>query len=277
MRKSSFFTLFLCLVVFSACKSSYEKVRTSGDPQLLLTTADRYFEQKEYFRAQGLYELILTAFRGQKEAEEIYFKFAQTHYYLKEYELASYLFKNFSSTFINSPKKEEADYLSVYSLYKTSPGYRLDQSSTIKAIEGFQLFVNTYPYSDRVEECNKLIDECRHKLEEKAFESGKLYYDMENYQACVKSMQNLLIDFPETPNAKEVRLIICQASYELAVNSIYEKQKERLTESQAYCDQFIKLYPSGKQTNEVKSILKKINQKLKTTPYDRYQNTSARN
>lgn len=107
MRKSSFFTLFLCLVVFSACKSSYEKVRTSGDPQLLLTTADRYFEQKEYFRAQGLYELILTAFRGQKEAEEIYFKFAQTHYYLKEYELASYLFKNFSSTFINSPKKRK--------------------------------------------------------------------------------------------------------------------------------------------------------------------------
>lgn len=62
--------------------------------------------------------------------------------------------------------------MSVYSLYKTSPGYRLDQSNTEKAIDGFQLFVNTYPNSKRVEECNKLIDECRAKIEFKSFEAG---------------------------------------------------------------------------------------------------------
>ncbi|MBK6546894.1 MAG: outer membrane protein assembly factor BamD [Saprospiraceae bacterium] len=267
----------LSLLLFSACKSSYEKIRTSAEPQLILKAADKYYASKEYFKAQTLYELVLTSFRGQKEAEEIYFNYAYTHYYLSEYELASHLFKTFANTFINSSKKEDADFLSVYSLYKTSPVYRLDQSGTEKAIEGFQLFVNSYPNSSKIIECNKLIDECRSKLEFKAFEAGKLYYDMRNYQACLTSLQNLLNDFPETKNAREIRYLMCKSAYQLAERSIFEKQKERFIDAKQYAEDFIRRYVSGKYLNEVKDLNKKAITKLKSPEYDRYQNTSARN
>lgn len=267
--------MILYLVLALACKSSYEKIRTSGDSQLILKTADKYYENKDYVKAQGLYELVLTSFRGQKEAEEIYFKYANTHYLLAEYELASHLFKTFANTFINSQRKEEADFLSVYSLYKTSPGYRLDQSATEKAIDGFQLFINTYPNSPRVEECNKLIDECRGKLELKAFEAGKLYFDMKNYQACVSSFKNLLNDFPETKNAREIRLMISQASFFLAERSIFEKQKERYLEAREYALDFLRRYTTGRSVSEVRDIIKKINQKLNSEDYDRHKNASA--
>ncbi|MBK9221200.1 MAG: outer membrane protein assembly factor BamD [Saprospiraceae bacterium] len=267
----------LSLLLFSACKSSYEKIRTSAEPQLILKAADKYYANKEYFKAQTLYELVLTSFRGQKEAEEIYFNYAYTHYYLSEYELASHLFKTFANTFINSSKKEDADFLSVYSLYKTSPVYRLDQSGTEKAIEGFQLFVNSYPNSSKIIECNKLIDECRSKLEFKAFEAGKLYYDMRNYQACLTSLQNLLNDFPETKNAREIRYLMCKSAYQLAERSIFEKQKERFIDAKQYAEDFIRRYVSGKYLNEVKDLNKKAITKLKSPEYDRYQNTSARN
>ncbi len=277
MTKSYSIVFVLIMSLAIACKSSYEKIRTSSDPQLILKAADKYYKNKDYIKAQGLYELVLTAFRGQKEAEEIYFNYAYTHYYLAENELASHLFKTFASTFINSSKKEEADFMSVYSLYKTSPGYRLDQSSTEKAIEGFQLFVNSYPNSSRIEECNTLIDECRAKLELKAFEAGKLYYNMGNYQACVTSLQNVLNDFPETKNGREVRWMICKSSFLLAEKSIYEKQKERYLDAKEYADDFIRRYPNGKWTSDIHDILKKINHKLKTQNYDRHQNTSAGN
>ena len=275
MTKSLSFLLFWLLILAPACKSSYEKIRSSTDPQLILKAADKYNKSKDYIKAQGLYELVLTAFRGQKEAEEIYFNYAYTHYYLAEYELASHLFKTFANTFINSDKKEEADFLSVYSLYKTSPGFRLDQSGTEKAIEGFQLFVNSYPNSKRVEECNQLIDECRSKLELKAFEAGKLYFDMRNYQACVTSLQNLLNDFPETKDHKDIRLLICKSAYLLAERSIFEKQKERFLEAREYAQDFLRRYPSGRPSLEVQDLIKKINQKLKSQNYDRHQNAST--
>lgn len=277
MRKIGLGIIVLTLFAVSGCKSSYEKIRNSGDPQLILKSANQYYQEKEYFRAQTLYELVLTSFRGQKEAEEIYFNYAQTHFYLKEYDLASYLFKNFANTFINSPRKEEADYFSVYALYKTAPAYKLDQTATQKAIEGFQLFINSYPNSPKVADCNKHIDECRAKLELKAFEAGKLYFEMDSYQSSVTTYQNLLLDFPETKNDREVRLMICRASFLLAENSIYEKQKERYLEALEFAQQFLNKYPNGKQSSEVKALAQKINRKLKSEPYDRYQNTSSRN
>ncbi|MBK8956020.1 MAG: outer membrane protein assembly factor BamD [Saprospiraceae bacterium] len=277
MRKIGLGICLALSLLLPGCKSGYEKIRNSGDPQLILKSANQYYGEKEYFKAQTLYELVLTSFRGQKEAEEIYFNYAYTHYYLKEYDLASYLFKNFANTFINSTRKEDADYLSVYSLYKTAPGYKLDQSSTQKAIEGFQLFINSYPNSSRVADCNKIIDECRAKLELKSFEAGKLYFEMENYQSAVASFQNLLIDFPETKNDKEIRLMICRAAFLLAENSIYEKQKSRYSEALEFTKTFLSKYPVGKQSTEVKTIAQKIQRKLKSEPYDRYQNTSSRN
>ncbi len=277
MSRSIFWIVCFLFISFISCKSSFEKIRTSADPALILKAADKYYETKSYIKAQTLYEQILTSFRGQKEAEEIYFKYAYTHYYLNQFDLASHLFKTFANTFINSSKKEEADFMSVNSLYRTSPGYRLDQSNTEKAIEGFQLFVNSYPNSTRVAECNRLIDECRSKLEFKAIEAGKLYFDMNNYQSCVTSLKNVLNDFPETKNGREIRYLICKSAYLLAEHSIFEKQKERYLEARQYIEDYISKYPTGKQTSELKDYQRKINHKLKSTDYERYQNASARN
>ncbi|MCY7328108.1 MAG: outer membrane protein assembly factor BamD, partial [Saprospiraceae bacterium] len=174
MRKMLGLLLVSGLMLTASCKSSYEKIRTSGDADLLLKTAFDYYEKVQYQRAQTLFELVLTNVRGKAEAEKANFQYAYTHYYLKQYVLAAYYFKNFANTFTNSPYREEAAFMSAYSNYQQSPTYRLDQSDSQKAIEEFQVFVNLFPESKRVEECNRLIDELRRKLEHKAFAEGEL-------------------------------------------------------------------------------------------------------
>ena len=151
------------MLLSSACKSEFEKIRASGDVQLLYEKAVSYYEDGQYQRAQTLFELIINNLRGKVEAEKIYFYYAYTHYHLQKYVLAAYYFKNFTNTFPNSQYREEADFMKGYSNYQLSPSYRLDQSYTQDAINDFQLFVNTYPTSERVNECNRLIDECRAK------------------------------------------------------------------------------------------------------------------
>ncbi|MEL7222989.1 MAG: outer membrane protein assembly factor BamD, partial [Bacteroidota bacterium] len=181
----------LFLLLFVSCKSEFEQIRTSGDPATILEKADAYFEEEEYLKAQTLYELIISSYRGRPEAELISYNYAYTYYNLEQYILAAYYFKNFATTYGASRYQEEAEFMHAYSNYELSPTYRLDQSYTLKAIESFQEFVNQHPNSDKVDQCNRLIDEMRAKLEVKDFESAKLYADLQQYQAAIRSFDNL--------------------------------------------------------------------------------------
>ena len=151
----------LLALSLQACKSEYEQIRTSGDPKKILEGALAYYEDEEYQRAQSLFELIISSYRGQKEAEEIYFKYAYTYFYTSSFVSAAYYFKNFTQTYSASSLREEAEFMSAYSNYKLSPKFRLDQTYTNTAIQELQLFVNSFPNSDRVQQCNDLIDEMR--------------------------------------------------------------------------------------------------------------------
>ena len=169
------FTIVFVLLLGSGCKSEFEKIRASGDSELIHKKAFDLYEQEEYLRAQTLFELIIPAYRGRPELEKIYFTYAYTYYYLNKFILANYYFKTFAATFPTSALKEEAEFMVAYSSYQLSPSYRLDQTYSGKAIEEFENFVNNYPQSERVKECNRLIDELRLKLEHKTFTEGQLY------------------------------------------------------------------------------------------------------
>jgi outer membrane protein assembly factor BamD len=264
MKKSKgWLLLWSILWLLGACKSEYEKVRTSANPDLILTTAFTYYEKKEYQRAQTLFDQVLNNLRGRQEAEKAYFYYAYTYYYQKQYVLAAYYFKNFANTFINSEYREEAAFMSAYSNYLQSPSFRLEQSSTVQAIEEFQLFVNLFPTSLRVKECNRLIDELRRKQEEKAFAEGELYFNLRQYQSAVISFDNLLRDYPESPEAEKVRYLIARADYLLAENSVVDKKEERFNETIKRCDEFLNKYPAGRYAKEIKDIRKNSQDQLK--------------
>ncbi len=257
------FVAFICFLSTS-CKTEFERIRTSTDAELIYEKAMEYYDQEEYLRAQTLFELVLNSFRGSAKAEKLYFRYAYTHYYLNSFLLASHYFENFANTFTSSEQREEAEFMKGYSNYLLSPSFRLDQQYTQKAIDQFQLFVNTYPNSDRAARCNELIDECRKKLEMKAYHQGRLYFDLRNYASAVHSFENLLKDFPESANAEEVRFLIVKSAFLLAENSFYEKQEERYKETLEKYDDFVKKFPSSSYKAEARDMQKRSRNKLKT-------------
>jgi len=257
-----YFFLFISSL-FISCKSAYEQVRSSNDPPRILAAADKYFEDEDYIKAQGLYELVIPYYRGKKEAEDLFYNYTYTFYNTSQYILASHYFKNFTKTFYNSTRKEEMAFMSAYSNYKLSPNYKLDQTPSEEAIEELQYFINTYPSSTRIEECNALMDELRKKLEDKSYAQGKLYYDLRNYQAAMTSLENTLKDFPETKRAEELRFLIVKSSGELAKNSIYEKMEERLEDTVTKSKKFLSRYENSSYSKEVDSIIDFCNKELK--------------
>lgn len=260
------------ILAFASCKSEFERVRVSGNPDLILQKAFDYYEKEQYQRAQTLFDLVLNNLRGRKEAERAYFLYAYTHYHLGQYVLAAYYFKNFSNTFTASSFREEAAFMVGISNYRQSPTFRLDQTSTRDAIEDFQVFSNLFPNSKRVEEANRLIDEMRRKLEKKAFAEGKLYFDLRQYQSAIISFDNLLRDYPESPEIQRVQYLLARSAFELAENSIVERKIERYQQAISRANDFQEKYPNGTYSDEVKGMIAKaeaaINQvklKMKST------------
>jgi outer membrane protein assembly factor BamD len=255
MRVSQYIlVLFICL--FSACKTEFETIRTSNSPEKILKAANKYYDEKDYDKAIVLYELVIQHYRGRVEAEDLFFKYAYSHYHLNDFILASSYFKNYGTTFSSSPNKQEADYMAAYSNYRLSPNAKLDQSYTEKAIEGFESFINDYPQTERAAEANKLIDVMRSKQEEKAFAQGNLYYKIGQYQAANTSFESMLKEFPDSKRVEEVRYLILKSSFTLAFNSVNEKKKERFEQTLTNYEMFIKKHPKSKLMKDAKSIQK---------------------
>ncbi|MEE9373862.1 MAG: outer membrane protein assembly factor BamD [Saprospiraceae bacterium] len=252
MKKIALFS-FLFSFLILACKTDYELVRTSGDSKKILEAANNYFDQKDYSKAISLYELIIPTMRGRPGGEELAYKFADAHFLSRSYILAAHYFKGFSDTYGNSSLKEEAMFMTAYSNYKMSPKFKLDQTPSNQAVSGFQLFVNTFPNSEKVEQCNQLIDELRKKMEIKEFESGKLYYNMRKYSAAVVTLENMVNNFPGSNEEEEARYLIAKAHYLQAKNSIYNVQEERFRDALKSCERFLKKFSESKYFEEVLS------------------------
>jgi outer membrane protein assembly factor BamD len=259
-RNLLFFVTLIC--VAHACTTEFEKVRTSAKPELILETANKYYENQKYQDAQALYELAIQYYRGKAEADKIFYNFAYTYYYLQDYTTASQYFKNYTSTFYNSPKREEAAYMSAYSLYKISPNYRLDQTPSSKAIEAFQEFINNFPSSPKIVECNKLIDNMREKLDHKSYSKALLYFDLGYFESAVRSFQNHLKDYPGSKYEGEAQFLMIKSSYELAVNSVIEKREERFNETIVLGNKYLEKLAKRTFRNEVKDIINKSKERL---------------
>ena len=261
-KKSSIFIVLGFIMTLTACKSSFDTLLTSTDNETKLKSAFTYFEEGEFYKSQLLFEQVMPFYRGTPELDTIYFHYANTHYNLDNYILSSYYFKNYTTTFVNGVFSENALYMTAFANYKMSPSYRLDQTYTQKAIDGFQMFANRYPTSEKVTICNALIDELRVKLEQKAVASADLYYKLGNFQSADYAYRNLLKEYPDSKDAEKIRYRIVLASYKLAENTIEIKQAERYIAVLNNCTDFTKRYTDSEFSKEVIDIRETSKNKL---------------
>lgn len=265
------FLLAVALLSLNSCKTEFEKVRTSGDTERILSKANEYYEKGKYEKAQTLYELVVNALRGDPRLQEAYFKYANSYFQSGQYILSSYYFKNYADTYTVSDNRDEAQFMEAMSYVKLSPTFRLDQKYTNKAIAALEQYANTYPQSDKDEKINSLLTELRAKLEQKAFSSATLYYDMKQYQSAVNSFTHMLQDYPDSKKTQLIRYRIADSHIKLADNSIVKKRRERYNSAIDAIKIYLKKYPKGKYSRSLKQEKSRIVELLKNNDeYVRY-------
>ena len=253
-NKIKYSLLFIPIALLIGSCSDYQKLIKSSDYELKFTKAVEYYEKEDYYRSQALLEDLKGIYRGTDKAEKITYYNAYCSYGLGELSLAAYLFKDFARVYPSSEHTEEVEYLAAYCYYQISPDPSLEQTYTIAAIAEMQYFIDKYPTSTKRIEAEELIDKLQQKLETKAFNNAMLFFNIMDYKAAITALKNVLYDYPDTTYREDIMFTIIKASYLLAENSIYSKQKERYKATVEEYYSFVDKFPESKRIKDAEKI-----------------------
>ncbi|NDC41594.1 MAG: outer membrane protein assembly factor BamD, partial [Chitinophagia bacterium] len=221
------------------------------------------FDKKDYAHANELYKELVPVMKNTRNFEPLFYRYSYTYYYMREYEIASYYFKNFTEYFPTSKYAEECEFMSALCLYKFAPKYTLDQTNTLKGLEALQSYITRYPASKRTAEANEYIKQGNLKLEQKQSDAAKLYFNMGQYKAATVAYNSVLRNYPESPNADLYQYMIFKATYRYAKGSIPEKQEERYASAISLYRELKDTYPTSKYLDEAGRLNEEANNNIK--------------
>ena len=254
--------------VLSSC-GEYNKVLKSTDYEYKYEAAKAYFAKGQNSRAATILEELIPIMKGTSNGEESLYMLAMTYYNQGDFVTASHYFNTYYTTYPRGTYTELARFHSGTALYLDTPEPRLDQSSTYKAIDELQMFLEYFPTSNRRDIAQNMIFELQDKLVEKEYLSAKLYYDLgsytgntvysstgNNYLAAVVTAQNILREYPYTQRREDLSILILRAKYDMAKESVLEKKAERMRETIDEYYAFKNEFPDSKYMKEVEAIFK---------------------
>lgn len=262
MKKNIFIIALLTATLGLISCGEYNKLLKSTDYEYKYEAAKSYFTKGQYNRAATLLNELIAIMKGTDKAEESLYMLGMCYYNEQDYQTAAQTFIQYYQVYPRGTYTELSRFHAGKALFLDTPEPRLDQSSTYKAIEELQMFMEYYPQSAKHQEAQQMIFELQDKLVMKEYLSAKLYYNLgnymgNNYQSCVITAQNALKDYPYTNLREDLSILILRAKYELAVYSVEERKQERYRETVDEYYAFKNEFPESKYLKEAERIFDK--------------------
>jgi len=262
IKMKKFIYIVLIIFGFSSC-SEYQKAIKSEDLTVKFDQASKQYEKGKYYKALTLFEQMAPSFRGQPQAEKMFYMFSQSYYKTKQYYLSGYQFESFAAGYPKSDNVEEASFLGAKSYSMLSPVYSLDQTDTDKAIEKLQSFIDAFPNSTYLPEANQAVKVLREKMEKKAYENAYGYNKISDFKSAIIALDNFIIDYPGTPYKEKALYYKLDSAFLLAINSVPAKMEERLNAAKTAHNNLLKFNTNTEFKQKADDMLARINTDLK--------------
>ena len=260
-RFSPLFALALLLAALFSCKGQFDTLLESGSADEKFDAAFTYFNNGKYNRATKLFESLAVLTGGTERDDTVQFYWGLSSYRAKDYYTAESTFERFLQEYPRSPFAEQAEFLHVNCLYKSTLRYELDQTPTYKALAGLNEYLLKHLDSVNADAVRSMIDDLNGRLDKKAFENARLYYKMEDYKASRVAFRNILKDDADNRYREDILYYTAMSSYKFASLSVSSKQKERfLVFTDDYLN-FIGEYPESEHRKELDALYEKVKRK----------------
>ncbi len=238
----------------ASCRSQYDALLASNDVDAKYKAAFDLFNGGKYQKAAALFESMSVITDGTERDDTVQYYWGLSNYKAKDYITAEANFTKFVTNFPRSPFAEEARFLRIDCLYKSTYRYELDQNPTRVAINAILEYEKDYGNNNRRAECDAMLKDLNERLDRKAYEAARLYFNMEDYKAARVAFRNILKDNSENIYREDILYYIAKSSYKYAQLSVPSKQKERyMTFIDDYFN-FIGEIPQSQYTRELKAL-----------------------
>ena len=243
------------MLLFSACGGTNALLK-SGKPNMIYDKAVEYYEAGKWQRASTLFEGVQHYYAGMPREDTISFYNARCKYKDNDYETAITLLEEFRRKFGRSAFIEDAEGMYALCHYFLAPGPTRDQTLTGQAIVAITEFISRYPESDKVENFKQISKELTERLHEKSYLNAYTYYKIGRYKSAITALKSSLKQFPDSKYREEIMILIVDAGYRLADNSIAEKQTDRFIDMLDSYLSFKEEFPDSKHTKELDRMAK---------------------
>ena len=262
------------VILLTGCASEFSSVYKTADNVYKYEYAKQCFAMGKFDNAATLLAELITIQKGKTTAQESLYMLGMAQYCNRDYESASATFRKYYQSYPKGDYAEQASFYIGQSLFESMPDPRLDQSSTIGAINAYQNFMDIYPDSPLREQAQNRLFILQDNLIMKEYLSAELYYNLggyfgninanteSNYESCIITAQNALKTYPFTNMREKFSILIMKSKYELAQNSSEEKRIERYREAEDECYGFLNEFP---ESEECKTAQKYIDRCRKIT------------
>ena len=266
MQRYSLILLFI--LPFLAGCGDYNSVMKTADYEYKYEAAKSYYSDGDYRKAAEAFRDVLAILKGSQYGDECLFMLGMSNYRYGDFESASEFFKKYYQSYPKGQYVELCRYYCAMSYYNCVPDTRLDQTSTMEALNEFSSFLEYFPNTHLKSQTQEMIFNLQDKLVEKEYQAAKMYYDLgtylgnmtssacSNYEACIVTAQNAIKDYPyASPERKEeLSILILRSRYHLARQSVVERRVERFRDAIDEYYAFQNEFPESQYMKEAKSI-----------------------
>lgn len=237
------------------------RIIKSEDARLMFDEAYKYYKKEKrdsWTKAFQLFDAVQHYYTGTRTEDSVMFFRARCKFKERDYEEATNLLDEYRHKYGggSSPFIEDAEGMYALCHYYMSPEPRHDQTMTSQAIIAISEFMSRYPESSRFDDFNNIIKELTQKLHDKAFINAYTYYKIGRHKSAIVAFRNALKKYPDSSHREDLMYYIVKSGYELAQNSIEEKQTDRYLAVLDSYYTFIAEFPESKRVKELTRLSK---------------------
>ncbi len=250
----------LSTTLLAACGGSGRVSYTT--PQEAFGKGRALFENGKYTEAIPYFQGTFSFGRTHQWAADAQLYLARSYARNDEYLLAANEYDRFTRIYRADPRIPLAHYEWALTYYELSPTSELDQSSTKRAIEEFQLFIERYPSDSLTTDAQQRIGELRGKLAKKQYETAQLYERRELFEAAALSFEEVFDSYPDTPWAQPALVGAMRTYIAFSDQSIRLRQPDRLSEAIKNYDRLTQIFGDSPYLKEAEALYEQARERL---------------
>ena len=143
MQRYSLILLFV-LPFLTGC-GDYNSVMKTADYEYKYEAAKGYYTDGSYRKAAEAFMQVLAILKGTQYGDECLFMLGMSNYRMGDFEAATDYFKKYYQSYPKGHYVELSRYYCAMSYYNCVRDTRLDQTSTMEALNEFSSFLEYYP------------------------------------------------------------------------------------------------------------------------------------